>query len=110
VIRLDEDNLKQGLLGLVVALVEIIQESLEVQALRRIESGKLNDQEVNRLGQALMDLSVALWQVKEDNGLTDVVSDIRHSLDRLVDDVLDRMVNPERWVQDQKEFPSALKE
>ena len=41
VIKVDEDNLKQGLLGLVVALVEIIKEALERQALRRIETGRL---------------------------------------------------------------------
>ncbi len=42
-IRLDEKNLKSGLLGLVVALVEIIQELLERQALRRIEGGSLSE-------------------------------------------------------------------
>ena len=42
VIDINEDNLKQGLLGLIVALVEIIKEALERQALRRIESGKLS--------------------------------------------------------------------
>ncbi len=52
-INLDEDNLKDGLLGLVVALVEIIQELLERQALRRMESGCLSDAGIERLGEAL---------------------------------------------------------
>ncbi len=56
-IRLDEKNLKSGLLGLVVALVEIIQELLERQALRRIEGGSLSDMEVERLGESLCELS-----------------------------------------------------
>jgi hypothetical protein len=49
VIEIDEDNLKQGLLGLVVALVEVIQEALVRQAMRRIEGGKLSAEEEARL-------------------------------------------------------------
>lgn len=49
-IEIDEENLKSGLLGLVVALVEVIQEVLEREALRRIESGGLKEEEVERLG------------------------------------------------------------
>ncbi|MGD0152324.1 MAG: gas vesicle protein K [Thermacetogeniaceae bacterium] len=99
-IQIDEDNLKQGLLGLVVALVEVIKEVLSMQALRRMESGRLTDEEINRLGEALIDLSDALEQIKTDNGLEKVVRDVRWSLDDLVDDVLDRMINPERWAED----------
>ena len=99
-IQIDEDNLKQGLLGLVVALVEVIKDVLSMQALRRMESGRLTDEEINRLGEALIDLSDALEQIKTDNGLEKVVRDVRWSLDDLVDDVLDRMINPERWAED----------
>jgi hypothetical protein len=99
-IQIDEDNLKQGLLGLVVALVELIEDVLSMQALRRMESGRLTDQEINRLGEALIDLSEAMEQIKIDNGLEKVVRDVRWSLDDLVDDVLDRLVNPERWADD----------
>ncbi len=99
-IQINEDNLKEGLLGLVVALVEIIKDLLELQALRRMESGNLGEEEIISLGEALMDLGEALERIKEENGITTTVRDIRLSLDDLVDDVLDRMLNPERWAED----------
>jgi hypothetical protein len=99
-IQINEDNLKQGLLGLVVALVELVKDVLSMQALRRMESGRLTDQEINRLGEAMIDLNEALQQIKMDNSLEKVVRDVRWSLDDLVDDVLDRMINPERWADD----------
>jgi len=38
-IDIDERNLKHGVLGLVVALVEIIKDALRLQALKRMEGG-----------------------------------------------------------------------
>jgi len=99
-IQINEDNLKQGLLGLVAALVELVKDVLSMQALRRMEGGRLTDEEINRLGEALIDLSEALEQIKMNNDLEKVVRDVRWSLDDLVDDVLDRMINPERWAED----------
>ncbi len=96
-VKIDEDNLKQGLLGLVVALVEVIQEVLERQALRRIEGGRLSDQEIERLGMALSDLNEALDNIKKDNDLNDAVKSVRDSLDQVADEVIDKFLNPERW-------------
>ncbi len=99
-IQINEDNLKQGLLGLVVALVELVKDVLSMQALRRMESGRLTEQEINRLGEGLIELNDALKQIKIDNDLEKVVRDIRWSLDDLIDDLLDRVINPERWSED----------
>jgi hypothetical protein len=96
-VNIDEDNLKQGLLGLVVALVEVIQEVLERQALRRIEGGRLSEQEIERLGMALSDLNEALDNIKKDNDLEDAVKSVRDSLDQVADEVIDKFLNPERW-------------
>jgi len=96
-VKIDEDNLKQGLLGLVVALVEIIQEVLERQAVRRMEGGRLSDQEIERLGLALSELNEALDSIKKDNDLEDAVSSVRDSLDQAADEVIDKFLNPERW-------------
>ncbi len=93
-INLDEDNLKDGLLGLVVALVEIIQELLERQALRRMESGRLSDTEVERLGVALYELQEALEKIKADNGIEDAVRTVREGLDSTAEDLLDQFLNP----------------
>ena len=96
-IKIDEDNLKEGLLGLVVALVEIVEEVLERQAVRRMESGRLSDEEIERLGSALSDLNEALEKIKQDNNITDSVRTVKEGLDQIADDVVDQFLNPERW-------------
>lgn len=99
IIDLDEDNFKHGILGLVITLVEIIRDSLKLQAFRRMEGGSLTEEEVNRLGQALSDLDVALDQIKEEHGIADTVQSVRDGLDDIVDEILDKMINPERWAE-----------
>ena len=94
---IDEDNLKHGVLGLVIALVEIIRDALRIQAFRRMDGGSLTDEECERLGQALLDLDVAIDEIKEEQGITESVQAVRDGLDEIVDEVVDRMVNPERW-------------
>ncbi|HUV45644.1 MAG TPA: gas vesicle protein K [Dehalococcoidia bacterium] len=96
-IDIDEDNLKHGVLGLVLALVEVIRDALRIQAFKRMESGTLTDEECERLGEALMDLDIALEEIKKEQGITESVQAVRDGLDEIVDDVIDRMVNPERW-------------
>jgi hypothetical protein len=88
-INIDEDNLKEGLLGVVVALVEIIQELLERQALRRIESGNLSDDEMERLGEALCEMKDALEKIKADNQLDDAVRSVRDGLDQVAEDLVE---------------------
>lgn len=94
---IDEGNLKQGILGLVIALVEIIQDALKTQAFKRMEAGRLSEEEMDRLGEALMDLDTALDQIKEEHGVAEAVQNVRDGLDDIVDEVLDKMINPERW-------------
>jgi len=96
-ISLDEGNLKEGLLGLVVALVEIIQELLERQALRRIEGGSLSDCEIERLGIALSELTEALDKIKADNNIIDAVQSVRDDLDLVAEDLIDKFLNPASW-------------
>lgn len=87
-INIDQDNLKDGVLGLVLAVVEILQDALQNQAARRIESGELSDEEVERLGSALADLDSAIEEVKREQGLEQAVQSVRDGLDDLVNDVL----------------------
>jgi hypothetical protein len=101
-IDIREDNLKHGVLGLVLALVEIIRDALKIQAFKRIESGILNEEECERLGQALMDLDIALEEIKEEQGITESVQAVRNGLDDIVDDVVNRIANPERWREETK--------
>ena len=99
-VQIDEDNLKSGLLGVVVALVEVIQDVLEREAIRRMESGRLNANEIERLGQGLMELDAALEHIKVENGIEKTVKSIRSDLDKLVEETIDVMANPERWKQE----------
>jgi len=99
-IDIDEDNLKHGVLGLVIALVEIIKDALKLQAMKRMEGGSLSEEETERLGEALMDLDVAIEGIKKEQGVTESVKSVRDGLDNIVDEVLDKMINPERWKEE----------
>ena len=95
-IEIDEGNLKQGVLGLVVTLVEIIRDALQHQAMRRMEGGSLTDAEIERLGEALLELDIAIEQIKEDMGINETVRSVRDGLDGLVDDMIDTFINPDK--------------
>lgn len=93
------NDLKSGVLGLVVALVEIIKEVLRLEAMRRMEGGSLTEEELERLGEALMELDAAIEKLKVEQGIVDSVKAVRDGLDSVVDDFLDTMLNPGRWTQ-----------
>ena len=99
-IDIDEKNLKHGVLGLVIALVEIIRDALRLQALKRMEAGNLSEEEIDRLGRALMDLDTAIEEIIQEQGISEAVKSVRDGLDGLVDELLDKMINPERWRED----------
>lgn len=90
---IDEENLTKGLLSLVLALVEVIRDVLKLQALKRMEAGRLSEDEVNRLGQALKELDAALEGIKEDQDLQGSVSSVREGLNDLVSEAFD----PRTW-------------
>jgi len=100
VVDIDEKSLKHGVLGLVIALVEIIRDALNLQAIKRMEGGSLTEEEIERLGQALMELDAAIEEIKQEQGIVESVRSVRDGLDEVVDDVLDRMINPEKWRQE----------
>jgi len=104
VVDIDEKNLKHGVLGLVIALVEIIRDALKLQAMKRVEGGSLTEEEMERLGQALMELDTAIEEIKEEQGIVESVRSVRDGLDEVVDDVLDRMVNPENWREESEQW------
>jgi hypothetical protein len=104
-INIDENNLKHGVLGLVIALVEVIRDALKIQAVRRMESGALSEEECERLGEALMELDIALEEIKIEQGITESVQAVRDGLDEIVDGVIDGIVNPERWQEVAERLP-----
>lgn len=70
-INADPDRVEQGLARLVLTVVELLRETLEHQAIRRMDGGTLNEQEVERLGLALLKLNHRMDELKEVFGLTD---------------------------------------
>jgi hypothetical protein len=102
-VNIDEKNLKHGVLGLVIALVEVIRDALKIQAFRRMESGALSEEECERLGEALLELDIALEEIKAEQGITEAVQSVRDGLDEIVDSVIDSIVNPERWQEEAAE-------
>jgi hypothetical protein len=70
-LALDEGKLKNGLGQLVLTLVKLLHELLEKQAIRRMESGSLNDDEMERLGMALMRQAEEIERLRMEFGLTE---------------------------------------
>ncbi|MBI4714572.1 MAG: gas vesicle protein K [Nitrospirae bacterium] len=60
---------KNGLLRLVLALVKLLHELLERQAIRRMEAGALTQPEMERLGTALMKQAQEIEALRKEFGL-----------------------------------------
>lgn len=70
-INADPDKVEQGLARLVLTLIELLRRVLEHQAVRRMDGGTLSDEEVERLGLALLKLSNRMDELKATFDLTD---------------------------------------
>ena len=68
-IDVDAEGVEQGLAQLVLTLVEFLRQLLERQAVRRMEGGSLSEEEVERVGLALMKLEEKVHQLAEQFGL-----------------------------------------
>lgn len=76
-LRADAAN---GLGQVVVAVLELLRDLLERQALRRMAAGELTAEEVERLGRALLDLSSQFADIRAALGVTDA-TDLRLPID-----------------------------
>jgi len=65
-----ESRPEQGLAQLVLALVELLRQILERQAVRRMEGGSLSVDEVERMGLALLELESKMEELRQVFGLT----------------------------------------
>lgn len=101
-IDLDKDDLKQGVMGLVMALVEIIRDVLQTQSLKRMEGGNLTPEQIEKLGDALIKLDEAIEKIKFDNGISDSVKQVRDGLDDLVGDIIDDICSPVKLAIDEE--------
>ena len=67
----DPESAERGLVQLVLTLVELLRQLMERQALRRVESGTLDDESVERIGRTLMLLEQRMQELKDHFGLSD---------------------------------------
>lgn len=70
-ISADAEIVENGLAKLVLSIVELVRRLLEKQALRRMDAGTLTDEEIERLGAALMKLEEKMAELKRTFGLSD---------------------------------------
>ena len=63
-----------------------------------MDSGRLTDQQIEKLGKALTQLDEALEDIKEDQEISESVDSTRDGLNELVDEA----VNPERWATSER--------
>jgi hypothetical protein len=70
-IAADADSVENGLAKLVMSIIELVRRLLERQALRRMDNGNLSDEEIERLGNALMKLEEKMGEMKKVFGLED---------------------------------------
>lgn len=95
-VDLDGDDAAGGLVALVVTVVELLVESLEREAIRRMESGRLTDEEIDRLGVRLQAIEEEIEGLKEETEVGSEVEELRAQLDGLVSDALTELDEPER--------------
>src|SRR3954452_22683724 len=68
-VNVDPDGVEQGLARLVLTLIEFLRQLLERQAVRRMEGGSLSEDEIERVGLALMRLEEKIGEMAEIFGL-----------------------------------------
>lgn len=70
-INADPAHVENGLARLVLTVIELLREILEHQAIRRMDGGTLTDEQIERLGLALLKLNERMEELKSTFGLTD---------------------------------------
>ncbi|BCN44378.1 gas vesicle protein K [Prescottella equi] len=65
----DPESVERGLVALVLTLVELLRQLMERQALRRVDSGDLSDDQIERIGTTLMLLEEKMEELREHFGL-----------------------------------------
>lgn len=79
------EDVGRSLGRLVVTLLEVVRQVIERQALRRVDGGDLSDEQVERLGQALIDLEDTFDELRDTFGVREedwyLPLDVRRLLD-----------------------------
>lgn len=73
---LEPGNVERGLVKLVLALIELLRQVMEKQAMRRIEAGSLAPHEIERLGCSLMEVEATIRKLQAQFGIDDLNLDL----------------------------------
>ena len=68
-INADKDSAEQDLAKLVLALVDMVRQLLERQAIRRVNAGSLSEDEVERMGETFRNLERRMEELRTAFGL-----------------------------------------
>lgn len=66
---LDGDSVGRDLVALVLTVVELLRQLMERQALRRVDSGELSAEQIDRIGTTLMMLERRMEELRDTFGL-----------------------------------------
>ena len=75
-VNMEGQKLQKGLSKLVLTIVELLRQILERQALRRVESGTLSVEEVERLGLAFIQIKQKITEISKEFGFNDGELDV----------------------------------
>ena len=75
-VNLDPARVEQGLVQLVLSVIELLRQLMEKQALRRIEGGSLDSVQVEQLGTTLMRLEEQMGVLKKHFQIDDLNIDL----------------------------------
>ena len=68
-VRIDPETVEQDLARIVLALMEFLRQLMELQAIRRMESGSLTEAQQDKLGTTLMRAEAAIRDLADRFGL-----------------------------------------
>jgi hypothetical protein len=75
-IEFEPGKIEQGMLKLVLAIVELLRQLMEKQAMRRIDAGAIASDDIERLGVSLMQMESTIKSLQARFGIDDLNLDL----------------------------------
>ena len=75
-VNFEPGQIERSLLKLVLAVVELIRQLMEKQAMRRIEGGSLSTEEVERLGCSMLEVETTIRRLQTQFNIDDLNLDL----------------------------------
>lgn len=87
----DDADIGSGLVALIVTVLELLVEAMEREAIRRMESGNLTDDEIERVGKTLQAVEEEIDRLKREQSVVEESAQLREDLDGIVEQALTRL-------------------